>query len=80
MIIQTCCFAYFFCKRQSRVIKRNYSQTNVKSNKKVTNFVLPQHPCSAEENYGMIANDNSNKPFIKYTQKYIMCYENKKTD
>ena len=62
------------------MIKRNYSLKNVKSEKKVTNFALPQQPWSAEQNYGMIANDNSNKPFIKYTQKYNMCYENKKTD
>ena len=62
------------------MIKRNYSQANVKSEKKVTNFALPWQPWSTEQKYGMIANDNSNKIFIKYTRKYIMCYENKKID
>ena len=82
IISQTRCFThfFFFCKRQDRVIKRNYSQANVKSEKKVTNFALPWQPWSTEQKYGMIANDNSNKIFIKYTRKYIMCYENKKID
>ena len=73
---QTHCFICFFCKNQDCGIIRNYSQADVKSENKFTDFVLPQQLWLTKKWYG----DDRNKTFIKYTCKYIMCYENKKAD